>query len=151
MSQLPPLYRDQRLIDAAHLKWLAIGHFVGAGLALLGLLFVFGHYVLMQTFFADPQMWKNSKSGPPPAAFMAVVQIFYVISGLLYVTSATLNLLSGLFMQARRHRIFSLIVAGTNCFHMPLGTILGIFTFVVLLRDSVRQLYDAQPGPTEHS
>jgi hypothetical protein len=26
---------------------------------------------------------------------------------------------------------------------MPLGTVLGVFTIVVLMRDSVRELYDA--------
>jgi hypothetical protein len=31
MSELPPLPRDQRKIDADHLNLLAIFHFVGAG------------------------------------------------------------------------------------------------------------------------
>jgi hypothetical protein len=46
MNPLPPIPRDQRKIDADHLKLLAIFHFVGAGLAVLGLLFLLGHYAL---------------------------------------------------------------------------------------------------------
>ena len=36
-----------------------------------------------------------------------------------------------------------MIVAGLNCVHIPLGTVLGVFTLVVLMRDSVRESYDA--------
>jgi len=39
--------------------------------------------------------------------------------------------------------MFSLIIAGINCVQFPFGTVLGVFTFVVLLRDSVRELYEA--------
>ena len=54
-----------------------------------------------------------------------------------------LNLLSGIFIRKRKHHVFSLIVAGFNCLHFPLGTALGVFTFVVLLRDSVQNMYRA--------
>jgi hypothetical protein len=36
------------------------------------------------------------------------------------------------------------VVAGINCLHIPLGTVLGIFTIVVLCRESVRELYEAE-------
>ena len=141
MSELPPLYRDQRQVDANHLKWLAIGHFVGAGLAVPGLLFILGHFAIFSLVFSDPKLWQNQRSGPPPAAFFALAQVFYLVFGLWYAMSGVLNLLSGLFIRARKHRMFSLIVAGINCFHTPIGTVLGVFTFVVLLRSSVRELY----------
>jgi hypothetical protein len=51
--------------------------------------------------------------------------------------------MSGLFLLKRRHRMFILIVAGLNCLSVPLGTILGVFTFVVLGRDSVRKAFAA--------
>jgi hypothetical protein len=51
------------------------------------------------------------------------------------------NLLSGLFLRARRHRTFSMVVAAINCLHIPIGTALGVFTFIVLGRESVRKLY----------
>jgi len=43
ISPLPPLPRDQRKIDEDHLNLLGIFHFVGAGLAMLGLLFLVAH------------------------------------------------------------------------------------------------------------
>lgn len=47
MNQPPPLYRDQRMIDSDHLKLLSVLHFVGAGLGLLGLLFLFVHFTII--------------------------------------------------------------------------------------------------------
>ena len=44
MKDLPQLPRDQRQIDAGHLKLLMIFHFVAAGLSVLGLLFLLGQF-----------------------------------------------------------------------------------------------------------
>jgi hypothetical protein len=143
MSDLPPLLRDQRKIDADHLKLLSIFHFVGAGLALLGILFVLGHYAIFRTFFSNPKMWDNQKQGAPPAEFFAIFKWFYLAFGVWFFSSCVLNLISGLCIRAKRYRTFSLVVAAINCLHIPLGTVLGVFTLIVLIRDSVRELYEA--------
>jgi hypothetical protein len=143
MNYLPPVFRDQRKIDSDHLNLLSIFHFVGAGFAVLGILFLLAHYAFLHTIFENPKMWENQKGGPPPAEFFAIFKWFYVIGGIWFAVSAILNVLSGLFLRARKHRTFSMIVAGINCLHMPLGTVLGVFTIIVLVRDSVRQLYEA--------
>ena len=57
------------------------------------------------------------------------------------IASAVLNLLSGLYLRTGKYWTFSIVVAALNCIHMPLGTVLGIFTIMVLLRDSVRVRY----------
>lgn len=142
MSDLPPLVRDQRKVDADHLQLLAIFHFIGAGLAVVGMLFLFAHYSFMHHFLDNPKMWEGQRGQPPPAQFFAIFKWFYVFFGLWLVVSLVLNLLSGFFLQAKKHRTFSLIVAGVNCIHIPLGTVLGVFTIIVLLRSSVRELYD---------
>ena len=144
MAELPPLMRDQRKTDADHLRLLAIFHFVVAGLAILGLGFLLLHYAIMQMVMTNPEIWKNQKGGgPPPEQFFAIFKWFYLFFGLLLVVGGVGNLLSGLFIRKKRNRIFSLIVAGINCVQFPFGTMLGVFTFVVLLRDSVRELYEA--------
>jgi len=143
MSALPPLARDQRKVDADHLKLLSIFHFVGAGLALLGILFLIAHYAMFHFFFSNPKMWENQKQSPPPAELFAVFKWFYLVFAIWFVGSGVLNLLSGLFIRARKHRTFSLVVSGINCLHVPLGTVLGVFTIIVLIRDSVRELYEA--------
>ena len=139
--------RDQRKIDNDHLRLLAIFHYIVAGLALVGLGFLFLHYAFMNAIINNPEMWKNQKSGgPPPEQFFAIFKWFYFIFGGFLVVNSIGNLLSGLFMQKRKNRTFSLIVAGINCIQVPLCTVLGVFTFIVLLRDSVCEVYEATPA-----
>jgi hypothetical protein len=147
MNELPSLLRDQQKIDVDHLRLLAVFHFVGAGLALLGLAFLALHYVLFTTIFMDPKFMGEQWHGPSPKEFFAILRWFYLIGAIWFVASGVFNLLSGFCLRTRKLRTFSLIVAGVNCLHMPLGTILGAFTFVVLMRDSVRELYESVSGP----
>jgi hypothetical protein len=144
MNNLSPILMDQRTIDTDHLNLLAIFHFVGAGLALIGILLLVAHYAMFQAFMNNPQMWANQKQTPPPPEVFAALKWFYVIFGSWFVGSALLNLISGFCIRARTHRAFSITVAAINCLHMPLGTLLGVFTIVVLMRESVRELYEAQ-------
>lgn len=144
MNALPPIMRDQRRIDADHLNLLAIFHFIAAGFACFGLLFLFGHYMLFHTIMTNPRMWNPppGKSGPDPAQFFAVFRWFYVVFSVWFLASGALNLISGFCLRARKARTFSIVVACINCIYMPLGTALGVFTIVVLVRDSVRELYE---------
>ena len=145
MSQ-PTFFRDQRTIDLDHLKLLWIFHFVGAGLALVGMLFLLAHYAMFSVFLASPQIWQHQKQGPPPKEFFEAFKWLYLILAVWLVGSFVLNVVSALCIHARKCRALSLVVAAINCLHMPLGTLLGVFTIVVLLRDSVRELYEAQPA-----
>jgi hypothetical protein len=140
---LAPLPRDERKIDADHLNLLASFHFVGAGLALLGILFLVAHYAMMHAIFANPKFFENQKQPMPvpPEQIFAVMKWFYLAGAVWFVASGILNLISGLCLRARKGRTFSLVVAGMNCLHIPLGTVLGVFTIVVLPRDSVRELF----------
>jgi hypothetical protein len=141
VPQVPML--DQRKRDIEHIRLLAILHFVFGGLAMLGILFLLIHYFILHTVFASPELWKSQpNSTPPPKEFFEVFVWLYVFMGFLLVIGCLLNLLSGLFLLKRRHRVFSLVIAGLNCLQIPFGTALGILTILVLLRDSVRELYD---------
>lgn len=50
-------------------------------------------------------------------------------------------LLSGLFMRARRFRLFSVIIAAIACLLFPLRTLLGAWTIIVLAKPGSRTLY----------
>jgi hypothetical protein len=101
------------------------------------------HYTMMNAFMNNPNLWKNQKNLDfDPAQFFNAFKWFYPFMGSIILLGGIGNLFSGFFIRARRHRIFSLIVAGVDCLQFPFGTVLGIFTFVVLLRDSVREVYE---------
>jgi len=132
--------------DAEHLKLLSIFHFILAALGLLGIAFLALHFVLMSAIFTKPEMWKNSKSGPPPEILFKLMLGGYAFGVVVILTGGFLNLLSGLFIRKRRHRMFSIIIGGLNCLHVPFGTLLGVFTILILSRDSVRKIYEVSGG-----
>ena len=147
MTDLPPLPRTQRTIDAKHLQLLSIFHFVGAGLAFLGILFVAAHFAVVHSVFGNPSFWQQQKQPVPPPQLMALFKWFYLVMALWFIVSGALNIISGLCLRARKYQTFSIVVAAINCLHLPLGTILGVFTIVVLMRDSVGELYQASGRP----
>lgn len=141
--------------DLEHLRLLAIFHYVVGALAILGTGFLYVHYLMMRMIFDNPELWKEAKDPPPfnPQEFFGYFIWFYAIFGAMAVAAGVLNLLSGWFMQKRRHRVFSMIVAGFDCLQVPMGTVLGVFTLVVLNRESVAQLYAGQtstPAASNH-
>ena len=144
-APLTPLEFQQRK-DREQLNLLSIFHFVLGGLALLGLGFLALHFMIMRTVMANPAVWKAQPNPPPfsPQDFMHVFVWFYIVMGFFCVVASGLNFLSGLFLRQRKHRTFSLVVAALDCLQIPLGTALGVFTFVILGRDSVRELYQAE-------
>jgi hypothetical protein len=143
MEQPPSLPRAQRQPDADHLHLLSIFHYVIAGLALLGTLFIIAHYSIFHLIITNPKLWEDQKQGPPPMEIFAFFKWFYLIAAVWIVGSGILNLVAGLCIRTRKHRTFTMVVAGINCLHFPLGTALGVFTLIVLIRDSVREMYAA--------
>ncbi len=142
--------RDQRTVDGQHLNLLSVLHFVGAGFALLAVGFVILHYALFSTLMNNPAMWGKNPAAAPPPGFFDIFKWVYVVLGAWSGTSLVLNLLAGLYLRARKHRTFCFVVAAANCLHMPLGTILGIFTIIVLARDSVRIAFEAKAHGLAH-
>lgn len=131
--------------DAEHLRILSICHYVVAGLSFLGIGFLVFHYLFMKTVFGNAKMWDKVKDAPPfsPDEFFGFMQWFYVAGGVLMITGSVLSLMSGRFIARRKARTFSIVVAGLMCMQIPFGTVLGVFTIIVLTRDSVMRLYGA--------
>lgn len=84
-----------------------------------------------------------SSSAAFPKEIMPFFMIFYVAIGVFLVALCVCNALSGHYIRKRKNRIFSFIIAGINCMQFPLGTALGVFTFIVLTRESVKMAYSA--------
>jgi hypothetical protein len=49
-----------------------------------------------------------------------------------------LMIYTGRCLRQHKHYIFCLVMAALMCTNAPLGTILGVFTFIVLLRPEVQ-------------
>ena len=126
--------------DEQHLKYLFMGHIAsGCLLALISMFpvihVVFGLSMLFGAF--------DSAGGDAPPREFGIM--FAGIGGfliLMFLTWAILNFVAAFSIKGRKRRIFCLVVAGLNCTSMPFGTLLGVFTFIVLLRESVKEMFD---------
>ncbi|WP_462115580.1 hypothetical protein, partial [Lysobacter xanthus] len=78
---------------------------------------------------------------PPPPWFgwlFVGVGAMFVLGGL---TLATFIAYAGRCLRTRRRHTLCLAVAGVECMLMPFGTVLGVFTLVLLTRSSVRAAF----------
>lgn len=135
--------------DAEHLKLLSIFYYVWAGLAAVGGCFPLIHLSIGLLMLLSPERMGENAGEAPPAALAWIFIAAGAGMSLLLWTGAVCNVLAGRFLKQRRHYIFCLVIAGLNCIQVPLGTVLGVFTFVVLMRDSVRTSFDGAAAMVE--
>jgi hypothetical protein len=124
---------------------LSIFHYVLAGLSVLISLFPIIHLVLGIMMVTIPG---HHGPGTPEPEFVGWIFIGFAIlfilcgltfSGFIFATARCLS--------RRTHHTYCLVMAGIECLLMPYGTVLGVFTIVVLMRDEVKALFRAQTGP----
>jgi len=132
--------------DAEHLRLLVIFHYVMAGITALFACFPLIHVAIGVMIILNPDAMRESGSpGAPPSALIGLLfagmGAFFVLAGW---AAAICTFVSGRYLARRKRRMFSFVVACILCMFAPLGTVLGIFTIIVLSRDSVIHLY--QPG-----
>ncbi|MEO6994417.1 MAG: hypothetical protein ABI273_12355 [Lacunisphaera sp.] len=143
-----PSLATQRAKDEEHLRLLAIFHYVVAGLGALFACFPLIHVAVGLMLFYHRGIPSHGQQGAPPEWFgllFVVVGGFFVLLGW---TAAICTFISGRYLARRRKRLFSFVMAAILCMFMPFGTILGIFTLIVLSRESVQQLYvSAEKSP----
>jgi len=80
----------------------------------------------------------------PETAFLG---LFFVIIAMIAITLgwtlAVCLIISGRFLARRKHYKFCFVVACISCVFTPCGTVLGVFTIIVLMRPSVKELFAA--------
>ena len=128
--------------DTEHLQVLAIFHYVVAGLA--GLFSFFPLiYTIIGTIFIFAARHGTAKPGEDlPPEFLG--WIFAVIGSLLFLIGLAMAiciLIAGRSLALHKRYSFALMMACIECLFIPFGTILGVFTIVVLSRESAKALF----------
>jgi nitrate reductase gamma subunit len=142
------LHADSRqaIIDEEHLRLLSLAHYIDGALCILFFsLFIF-HLVFFLFIASNPQAFPPSSAGhpaPPQGMFQAMG---VVLGGLILLGWAfgALTIYVGRCIKRRAKRGLTLIVACLNLVFMPIGTLLGVATILVLSRSSVRKAYEVQ-------
>lgn len=131
--------------DLEHLRLLSIFHYVVAALAA-----VFACIPLLHLLFGVAMVtdWRGIAESDPVAGyvgwFLIVFASVFILGGWAF---AGCLLLAGRYLSQRRHYTFCLVMAAVACMFVPFGTVLGVFTIIVLLRESVRELFGAGEKP----
>ncbi len=123
--------------DEDQLRLLSIFHYVVAGFAALFSCLPIFHIVIgLMLVFAPGKL--DGGNSAPPAIFgwlFACVGAALVLAGWSF---AVLVFLAGRFLAKQTRYTFCLAMAGVQCMFVPFGTVLGIFTIIVLMRESVK-------------
>ncbi|MAX24088.1 MAG: hypothetical protein CMJ19_06235 [Phycisphaeraceae bacterium] len=126
--------------DQEHLRLLAIFYYIAAGfhalIALLPLVFIVMGITTIGFGFSQNHGAEASLPGGLIILFGCLFMIF--ILGFAYI-----YYLAGKFLNQQKHWLYCMIIAALTATSFPLGTILGVFTIVVLCRDSVKAVFEA--------
>ena len=137
---VPPLTPQ----DSDQLRMLAIGHYVVAAITgLFSLIFIL-HVVMGLAIVNGALPMETGDGPPPPFAPQNMGWIFVIMGGAVVLGGLTLAgfmAYAGRCLIQRRRHTLCLVVAGLSCLVTPIGTILGVFSLVVLLRPQVRQAF----------
>ncbi len=125
--------------DLEHLKLLSIFHYVVAGMA-----FLFACIPLFHFFFGLAMVSGWLPDANDDAGLQLFGVLLMVLAGCMILagwTYAVATAIAGSFLSSRRHYTYCLVMAGISCLFMPFGTVLGVFTIIVLVRPSVKELF----------
>lgn len=118
-------------------------HYIQGGITLVVCCLLGFECAVLLAISRNPQLMAAAQrgGGTPPEFTMTLLVVFLGIIAAIGLGAGLLTLLSGRWIKTRRRRAGSFAAAAFNCLLIPYGTVLGILTFIVLSRDSVRGLY----------
>lgn len=140
----------QAVLDEEHLRLLSIGYYISGGLS-IAFSFVGLLYMAIGIFLFTVNSSSSAAAGGPPPQFIGSIMGILGLSIFVFlITMGVLKFISGSHLKKRKGRILSMVVAGVNCLEFPYGTLLSVFTFMVLSRSSVKKLFK-EPGETSNA
>jgi len=139
--------------DEQYLNLLSIFHYVVGGITALFSCFPFFHMAMGIAMLSGAF---DGEDVPPKffAWFFIIVPAIFILGGW---ALSVLMIVAGRKLRRRTAHTFCIVIAAIECILMPFGTVLGVFTIVVLTKESVQKLFEdknrletagtAAPGP----
>ncbi len=141
------------IITRERLRFLAVGYYVRGGVIIVFSSFLLFYVIMLSAFSFIPESKWNpsptptpsvsaftlptttphpSNSEAPPAIFFRIIA--GVISGIMLLgwSFGALTLYAGRSIQKRKRKALIYVMAAFNCMFIPYGTLLGVFTFIIL-------------------
>ncbi len=130
--------------DEEQLRLLSIFHYVTGGIVALTACFPVCHLVMGIILIVASAHPEASANADAPPAFIGWV--FVGMASVIMIagwSAAACILVTGRFLSRRKHYMFCLVMAGIECVFMPIGTVLGGFTIIVLVRERVKKMFSS--------
>lgn len=127
--------------DEEHLKLLSIFHYVAGGMAGLFACFPIIHLIIGIMMLTGGF---EEASGDEEFPVLLFGLMFTLIPGFIILCGWALAIcliVAGRKLAKRTNYMFCLVIACIGCIFMPFGTVLGVFTIIVLMRPSVKELF----------
>jgi len=139
---------DSPLITAHDLRLLSIGYYIQAGIAGFYTLLIIGYSAFATVILANINKMTGQANQPEiPAAVLSVISILLALGLGISCAYTVCVFLAGYWLRHFRNKVFIQVLAGFNCLAIPYGTVLGIFTFMVLQRPSAKQFFAGAGAP----
>lgn len=130
--------------DLEHLRTLSIFYYIVGGLIALFSCIPFIHLFIGIMFLTGSFPQEPNQPEFPSKMFglmFTIMPLIFIIGGW---TLAICTIIAGRKLSRHQGYMFCFIVAGILCAFAPFGTVLGVFTILVLLRDSVKELFNGK-------
>ncbi len=130
--------------DEHHLNLLSVFHYVVGGLTALFACIPFIHLTIGIVILSGA--FDGAESRPPRflGILLAAVAACCILAG--WALAAAM-IVAGRRLRGRKSHTYCLVVAGIECAVIPFGTVLGIFTILLLMKDSVKTLFGIAAAP----
>jgi hypothetical protein len=134
--------------DANHLNLLGIFHYVLGGITIAG-----GFCPSIHLTIGILSLTGVMKGDSGEAMPISLSILFTVFPAMIMIAAWALGgvmLYAGSQLRQRQWLLFCQVVAGIECICIPLGTVLGVFTLIVLNRPRVQAAFNG-PSPGDAS
>ena len=164
-----PAQSEAIIVTRERLRFLAIGYYVRGGVIVAFSSFLLIYVVMLSAFSFIPESKWNSHPTPtpssatfsratppprsadsegPPVVFFRIMA--GVMSGIMLLgwTFGAVTLYAGRCIQKRKRKALIYVMAALNCMFIPYGTLLGVFTFIILGSPAAIQEFSEVLKPT---
>jgi hypothetical protein len=138
---------DSPEITAHDLRLLSIGYYIQAGIAAFYSILLLGYAGFITAMLSSLANSANEAGQNVPPWLLTFISMLLLVILLLACVYTVALFLAGLWLRSFRNRLFIQVIAALSCLAIPYGTVLGIFTFLVLQRPAAKQVFSPPSAP----
>jgi hypothetical protein len=127
-----------------HISLVGILNIVYGSLALIGAFVLFAIAIGFRYFFGFISRCSHNGMDEIPPEVMDIVPLILTVIGILILVFAIIGIIGAVGVMKKKEwvRIIVLVISFFNLLHIPLGTILGVYSIWALLNDETIRLFN---------